>query len=45
VPTFSENFDWINGGLKNETDEKGNVRNYISVKAGSNISFNYKPFK
>ena len=45
VPTFSENFDWINGGLKNEIDEKGNVRNYISVKAGSNISFNYKPFK
>jgi hypothetical protein len=24
--TFSPNFDWINGGLKSEKDEKGNVR-------------------
>lgn len=45
VPTFSEDFDWINGGLKSEKDENGNDRNYISIKAGSSISFNYKPFE
>lgn len=44
VPSFSENFDWINGGLQTELDEKGNIRNYISVKAGNRLSFNYKPF-
>jgi hypothetical protein len=40
VPTF-ENFDWINGGLI----AGKNGENYISIKAGSKISFNYKPFR
>lgn len=44
-PIFSENFDWINGGLKTELDDKGQVRNYIGIKAGSSLSFNYKPFE
>ena len=43
VPSFSEDFDWINGGLKTEKDENGNDRNYINVKAGSTLSFNYAP--
>ena len=40
VPTF-ENFDWINGGLI----AGKNGENYISIKAGSKLSFNYKPFR
>ena len=43
VPSFSQNFDWINGGLKAEKDENGNDRNYINIKAGSQMSFNYAP--
>lgn len=42
---FSDNFDWINGGLKTETDEKGNLRKYICVKNGTYMKINYKPFE
>lgn len=44
VPTFSENFDWTNGGLQTELDDFGNPRNYVCVKIGNRLSFNYKPF-
>lgn len=43
-PSFSNNFDWINGGLKNELDNNNKLRNYINIKAGTTMSFNFKPF-
>ena len=42
--TFSEGFDWINGGLKTEIDDNGQRRNYICVKAGNTITINYQLF-
>lgn len=41
---FSPNFDWINGGLKSEKDENGNVRQYLRIKAGSTMTVDYKMF-
>lgn len=43
--TFSENFDWINGGLKSEEDEKGNIRQYLRIKAGTSMTINYNMFQ
>jgi hypothetical protein len=43
-PSFSTNFDWVNGGLKTESDNAGGLRNYINIKAGTSMSFNFKPF-
>ena len=42
--TFSNNFDWNNGGIKTETDENGNIRQYICVKAGTTMTINHKLF-
>lgn len=42
--TFSENFDWNNGGMKAEEDALGNPRQYICIKAGTSMTINYKPF-
>lgn len=42
--TFSENFDWINGGLKNEVDENGENRQFICIKAGTSMTINYEMF-
>lgn len=39
-----ENFDWINGGLKNEQDDVGNSRSFVLVRAGSRMTINYQPF-
>lgn len=44
VPSFSDNFDWTNGGLKSEFDKNNNLQNYIAIKAGDRLSFNYSPF-
>lgn len=42
---FSENFDWVNGGLKSEVyDAAGNTRSFVNVRAGNEMYINYKPF-
>ena len=43
--TFSDNFDWANGGLVTEIDEKGNVNNCICVRQGTTMTINYKLFE
>lgn len=43
--TFSNNFDWINGGLKSETAEDGTNRQFFNIKAGSSMTINYPLFK
>lgn len=39
--TFSDNFDWVNGGLQTETDDNGNVQQYVCVKAGTTMTINH----
>ena len=41
--TFSEKFDWINGGLKTENDDDGS-KQMICIKAGSSMTINYPLF-
>ena len=43
--TFSQNFDWVNGGLQVETDENGNLQQYVCVKAGTRMTINHKLFR
>lgn len=42
--SFSDNFDWSNGGIKTELDDNGNVRQLICVKAGTTATINYELF-
>lgn len=42
--TFSDNFDWNNGGIQTELDDNGNIRQYICVKAGTTMTINHKLF-
>ena len=42
--TFSDNFDWANGGIQSETDSNGNIRQFICVKAGTTLTINHKLF-
>lgn len=42
--SFSNNFDWNNGGIQTETDDDGNARQYICVKAGTTMTINYALF-
>ena len=42
--SFSDNFDWNNGGIKTELDEKGNIRQFICVKAGTTATIDYELF-
>lgn len=42
--TFSDNFDWINGGLHTETDANGNLQQYFCIKAGTRMTINHKLF-
>ena len=42
--TFSNNFDWINGGIKSEKDENNNIQQYICVKAGTTMTINKQLF-
>jgi hypothetical protein len=41
---FSENFDWENGGLKEEINDKGISEPVFVIKAGSTMTIPYKPF-
>lgn len=41
---FSDNFDWVNGGLQYETDDNGNVRQFICIKAGTEMTVKHKLF-
>lgn len=41
---FSTNFDWNNGGLKNEKDKDGSIRQYINIKAGTFLTIPYALF-
>ena len=43
--SFSSNFDWSNGGLQTEIDDKGNISNYICVRQGTTMTINYKLFE
>lgn len=43
--TFSENFDWQNGGIQSEIDGKNNVRQYICIKAGTTLTINHQLFE
>lgn len=42
--TFSNNFNWINGGLQTETDASGNLQQYLCIKAGDSMTINHKLF-
>ena len=39
--SFSDKFDWINGGLKSETDPEAGHRQFFAVKAGSTMTIKY----
>lgn len=39
--SFSPKFDWINGGLSTEYDENGGTRQFVKIKAGSQMTINY----
>lgn len=41
---FSQNFDWINGGLKTEIADNGSLQQYICVKAGTTMTIPYLLF-
>lgn len=42
--SFSDSFDWINGGLKTELDDEGRTRQFVQVNAGSQMFINYPIF-
>ena len=42
--SFSENFDWNNGGVQTEIDDKGFTRQYICIKTGTSMTINYNLF-
>jgi hypothetical protein len=43
--TFSDNFDWVNGGIQSEIAEDGTERNFICVRAGTTMTINYDLFR
>lgn len=42
--SFSNNFDWNNGGIQTELDDDGFVRQFVCVKAGTSMTINYPLF-
>lgn len=43
--SFSDNFDWENGGLQTETLADGSVQKYICVRQGTRMTVNYNLFQ
>lgn len=41
---FSNNFDWVNGGIKTEYDENDQLRQYIRIKSGTTMTIPYQMF-
>ena len=41
---FSNNFDWINGGIQTELDENNQLRQFIRIKSGTTMTIPYKMF-
>jgi hypothetical protein len=42
--TFSDNFDWENGGVQSELDSDNNIRQFICVKAGTWMQIQHQLF-
>ena len=42
--SFSPNFDWINGGIKTTTNNKGDIEKFICVRQGTRMTINYPLF-
>lgn len=42
--SFSQNFDWNNGGIKTELDDDDQIRQFICVKAGTTMTVDYELF-
>lgn len=42
---FSSNFDWFNGGVGSERDEEFGDRQFVAVKAGTEMEINYPVWK
>lgn len=42
---FSDNFDWNNGGIRQETYDTDKVRQYLRIKAGSQMKIKHKLFE
>lgn len=43
--SFSDNFDWENGGLKTEKLANGTTRQSVVIKAGTTMTINYNLFE
>lgn len=41
---FSNNFDWINGGIQTEYDDNEQLRQFIRVKSGTRMTIPYEMF-
>ena len=41
---FSNNFDWINGGIQTEYDENDQLRQFIRIKSGTTMTIPYEMF-
>ena len=42
--SFSDNFDWDNGGLKFEEKADGSIEKFICVRQGTRMTINHEPF-
>ena len=42
--SFSNNFNWVNGGIQTEYDENEQIRQYIRIKSGTTMTVPYKMF-
>ena len=42
--SFSNNFDWINGGIQTEKDKNNVIRQFVCIKAGTSMTIDYPMF-